>query len=49
MSLPELPDKFIVAEAVTWSDADRSFNTEAFIGSFSGNFQFWVNVVAALV
>jgi AAA family ATP:ADP antiporter len=42
-------DKFIVAEAANRAAADPSFNKEAFIGSFAGNFQFWVNVAAALI
>jgi AAA family ATP:ADP antiporter len=42
-------DKFIVAEAASRAVTDPSFNQEAFIGSFSGEFQFWVNVIAALV
>src|SRR5215510_5519407 len=29
--------------------ADPSFNKQAFIGAFSGNYQFWVNVVALLL
>jgi len=29
--------------------ADPSFNKQAFIGAFSGNYQFWVNVVALLI
>lgn len=42
-------DKFIVAEAASRVAADPSFNKEAFIGSFAGNFQLWVNVAAALI
>ena len=42
-------DKFIVAEAASRAAADPSFDKAAFIGSFSGNFMFWVNVVAALM
>jgi AAA family ATP:ADP antiporter len=42
-------DKFIVAEAASRAAADPSFDKVAFIGSFSGNFLFWVNVVAALM
>jgi len=44
-----LLSKFIVAEAVNRAAADPSFNRMAFIGSFSGSVQFWVNVTAALV
>src|SRR5215831_939791 len=29
--------------------ADPAFNKQAFIGAFSGNYQFWVNVVALLL
>jgi len=29
--------------------ADPTFNKQAFIGAFSGNYQFWVNVVALLL
>jgi ATP:ADP antiporter, AAA family len=42
-------DKFIVAEAANRAAADPSFNKVAFIGSFAGNVQFWVNVTAALI
>jgi AAA family ATP:ADP antiporter len=42
-------DRFILAEAASRAVTDPSFNKEAFIGSFSGNFQFWVNVAAALI
>jgi len=42
-------DKFILAEAANQAAADPSFNKEAFIGSFAGNFQFWVNVITALI
>ena len=42
-------NKFLVAEAASRAATDPSFNTEAFIGSFHGNFQFWVNVAAALM
>ena len=42
-------DKFILAEAASRAVTDPSFNKEAFIGSFSGDIQFWVNVAAALI
>lgn len=42
-------DKFILAEATARAASDPSFNKEAFLGSFAGNFQFWVNVITALV
>src|SRR5262245_19010206 len=42
-------NKFVVAEAASRVAADPFFNKEAFIGSFHGNFQFWVNVAAALM
>ena len=42
-------DKFILAEAASRAVTDPSFNKEAFIGSLSGDIQFWVNVAAALI
>jgi AAA family ATP:ADP antiporter len=42
-------DKFILAEASARAASDPSFNKEAFLGSFAGNFQFWVNVITAVV
>jgi len=41
--------RFVVAEAANRAVADPSFNKVAFYGSFMGNFQFWVNVAAALI
>ena len=41
--------EFVVAEAANRAVADPSFDKVAFIGSFMGSFQFWVNVAAALI
>jgi ATP:ADP antiporter, AAA family len=41
--------KLLTGHATALAAANAGFNTQAYIGAFVGNYQFWVNVVALLL
>jgi ATP:ADP antiporter, AAA family len=42
-------DKYVLAEAARRASTDLSFNAQAFIGTFAGNYLFGVNLLTAII